>query len=148
MGAIAHHALQEFKNKKEVSIMAKQAGEKGEQKANLYLLAIVAIVAVVGIVVLILNSGVGSISVSDDLSGQVVQTSRSVAIACRNCPDNCMYSSSTGTYSCWSVGDLVNLAATSSATLGEVTCSGCPDNQPLYGEGGKVVACISCLNPK
>ena len=39
-----------------------------EQKTNLYLLAIVAIVAVVGIVILVLNSG--TISVSDDLTGQ------------------------------------------------------------------------------
>ncbi|MEK6827780.1 MAG: hypothetical protein AABX78_00360, partial [Nanoarchaeota archaeon] len=52
--------------------MAK-AGEKGEQKANLYLLAIVAIVAVVGIVILVLNSGTGSVSLSsDDLAGEAI----------------------------------------------------------------------------
>ena len=46
------------------------AKEKGE-KTNLYLLSIVAIVAIVGIVVLILNSGAGSVSLSDsDLSGE------------------------------------------------------------------------------
>ncbi len=48
------------------------AKEKGE-KTNLYLLSIVAIVAIVGIVVLILNSGTGSVSLSDsDLSGQAI----------------------------------------------------------------------------
>ena len=48
---------------------------KGE-KTNLYLLSIVAIVAIVGIVVLILNSGAGSVSLSDDLSGEAFKVSK------------------------------------------------------------------------
>lgn len=49
------------------------AKEKNE-KTNLYLLVIVGIVAVVGIVVLVLNSGIGSTSLSSsDVSGQAIQ---------------------------------------------------------------------------
>ncbi|MBI5003198.1 hypothetical protein HZC31_07470 [Candidatus Woesearchaeota archaeon] len=115
-----------------------------KEKTNLYLLSIVAIVAIVGIVVLVLNSGAGSVSLSDsDLSGEAVGTKKLVRAS--DCPVGKEWNAATG--ECVSVFKDVDTATIAKTGTSAAGCT--PENckSPSFCFEGECIDEVIIGNP-